>query len=147
MHASKLSSDMQQSTHKVRKSALQVVFSSLQVTMQLAEHLTSVRPRLVHMMSALSVKNRRAPSRLCRAYGLKITAMHETSTLPPPPCNCGAAPCRCKSRFAIVHEELHNTCHRCLTQHGKLRFHHFGSQFAWSRRRYTIFWCVNVSEI
>ena len=58
--------------------------------MQLTLHVTHRTPRgasrLVHALSARSVKNRRAPSRHCRdarIYGHTTTAMHDMSNPPP----------------------------------------------------------------
>ena len=57
--------------------------------MRLAEHLMALgASRLVHAISAWSVKTRHAPSRHsrdARGYGHMTTAMHEYRVQPPPP--------------------------------------------------------------
>ena len=85
---SKLSSDMQENTHKERKASSQLVLSRMQLKLHTTRQTPYSASRLVHAMSASSVKVRHAPSRHCRdlrVSGLKTTAMHEMSTPPPPP--------------------------------------------------------------
>ena len=74
---------MQESTHKVRKSTSHVVLSKMQLTLHATRRTPHGASRLVHAMSVLAVKTRRAPSRHwrnARVYGLKTTALHEMST-------------------------------------------------------------------
>ena len=76
---------VQDSTHKVRKSASQVVLGRMQLTLRATRRTPRGTLRLVHAMPAWSVKTRRAPSRHCRdarVNGHKTTAMHEMSTRP-----------------------------------------------------------------
>ena len=62
---------MLKNTHKVRKSASQVVLSRMQVTVHATRQAPHGGSRLVRAMSAWLVKTRRAPPRHCgdaRAY-------------------------------------------------------------------------------
>ena len=80
-----LSSDMQESTHKVKKPASQVVLSRVQTTVRATRRTPYGASCLVHAMSAWSVETRRAPPRHCmdaRVNGLKTTATQGKSTPP-----------------------------------------------------------------
>ena len=57
---------MQESAHKVRKSASQVVLSRMKLTLHADRRTPHGASRSVHAMSAWSVKTRRAPSQHCR---------------------------------------------------------------------------------
>ena len=69
---------------------VRLISGGSQSGMQLTVHATRTphgASRLVHAMSAWSVKPRRAPSRPCtdaRVHGLKTTAMHGSEHPPPP---------------------------------------------------------------
>ena len=80
---SKLPSNMQEKTHKARKSASKVVLSRMQLTLHATRRTPHGDSRLVHAVFTWSVKTRRAPSRRCRDARV-YTAMHETSTPPTP---------------------------------------------------------------
>ena len=80
--------NMQASAHKVPKSASQVVPSRVPLTLHAIRRSRHGASRLVHAISAWSVKTRRAPPRHrmeARAYGHTTTSMPETSTRPPTP--------------------------------------------------------------
>ena len=78
----------QRRTHKVRKSASQVVLIRMQLTLHATRRTPHGASRLAHAMSAWSVNSRRASSPHCRMrvsipYGHTTTATHETSTSSP----------------------------------------------------------------
>ena len=84
---SRLSFDMQESTHKMRKSASYVLLGIIGCSspfMRLAEQFAALRAWCTQCL-AWSVKTRRAPSRHCsdaRVYCLKTTVVHGMSTSP-----------------------------------------------------------------
>ena len=68
-----------------RKSASQVVFSRMQLTLHATLRTTHGASRLVKAVSAWSVKTGRAPSRHCRdarVHGHTTTAMHDVEYTP-----------------------------------------------------------------
>ena len=84
---SNLSSDMQENTHVVRKSASQAVLIRMKLTLRAIRRTPHGASRSMQAVSALLVKTLRVASRLtnARVYGLETTAMHEMSTPPPSP--------------------------------------------------------------
>ena len=60
---------MQESTHKVPKSAPQAVLTGLQLTVHATHRTRHGDSRLVHAMSALSAKTRHSPPQYCRDVG------------------------------------------------------------------------------
>ena len=97
---------MQESTHKVPKSASQAVLSRMQAQSSSTRLTTHGAWRLVHAMSAWSVKTGRVPSRNCResmVYGRTTTAMHENSTPPPSPHARPPAAASVESKHTAIH--------------------------------------------
>ena len=75
---------MQESTHKMPKSASEVVLSRMRLTLRAARRTLHGASCLVHAVSAWLVGARRASLRHCRGVrvdGHMTTAMHEMSTL------------------------------------------------------------------
>ena len=78
---------------QVKKPSSHVVLGRMPLTLHTTRRTPHGALRLVHAMSAWSVKTRRTPSRHrrdARAYGLKTSAVHEMSTPPPPPLTCSS---------------------------------------------------------
>ena len=102
---------MQESTHKVRKSASKVVLGRMQLTLQAPHRTPHDASRLVHAMSAWSVTTRRSPSRRCRdarvwqEYGHATAAMHEIS----PPPQLPARYCRDARVYGLTTATIHHS--------------------------------------
>ena len=82
-----LSSNKQESRHKVPKSILRAILGRMQFTLHATRRTPHDASRLVQAMSAWLVKTRRAPSwhiRDSRVYSYTTTATHNLSTPPPP---------------------------------------------------------------
>ena len=94
---------LQESTHKVPKSAWQVAPSRMKVTHHASHRTPTVLRAWYTRCLPGRCKSRRAPSRHCRdvrVYGHMITAMHKLSTPPPPPAKPGQELSQ-HSRFSI----------------------------------------------
>ena len=81
---------MQESTHRMRKSALQAVLSRMQLTLHRTRRLPHGASRMVHAIATWSMNTGRASAQHCRdarVYRHTATAMHENDYPPPRPLN------------------------------------------------------------
>ena len=79
------SSDMQVSAQAAKRPASKVVLSRMLLTLHATRRTPHGTSRLVHAISAWSVKTQRAPSwhrRDARVYGIKTTVTHGMRTAP-----------------------------------------------------------------